>query len=59
MPRLIFTGAELISPVDASEGSTYLVGCQDSERCHNLLSSVCVRSLSGHKVNERLEGHNS
>ena len=37
----------------------YLVSCQDPEGCHNLLSSVCVRGLSGHKVNERLEGHKS
>lgn len=38
---------------------TYLVSCQDPEGCYNLLSCVCVSSLSGHKVNERLEGDDS
>jgi len=38
---------------------TYLISCQDTEGCHNLLSGVCISSLSGHKVNERLEGDDS
>lgn len=38
---------------------TYLVSCQDPERCHDLLGGVGVSGLSGHKVNERLERDDS
>lgn len=46
-------------PVSHPNTQTYLISCQDPERCHNLLSGVRVSSLSGHKVNERLERDNS
>lgn len=44
-------------PVSHANTNTYLISCQDPEGCHNLLCGVRVGSLSGHKVNERLERH--
>ena len=48
-------------PVSCTNAITriYLVSCQDPEGCHNLLGCVRISSLSGHKVNERLEGDDS
>lgn len=37
----------------------YLISCQDPEGGHNLFSGVCISSLPGHKVDERLEGDDS
>ena len=34
----------------------YLVPCQDFEGGHDLVGSVCIGSLSGHEVDEGLEG---
>lgn len=43
----------------ASKPHTHLISSEDPEGCHNLLGSVCISSLSGHKVDERLEGNDS
>lgn len=43
----------------ASKPRSYLISCQDPEGGHDLLRSVSISRLSGHKVNERLEGDDS